>query len=423
MLEPLRQRRFRLLFLAQCASFLGDSIFIIALAFAVLQVTGSARDLSLVLGIGTGLLVLSFLVSGVWADRLPRLPLMIASDVVRLASQGTLAVLLITDTATLGWLIMLNGVYSMATAFFQPARTGITPQLLDVRMLIPGNGLMAMAENVVWMIGWAVGGLLVAWVGVGWAIAIDAATFLVSALFLLAIGRVPRAVRSEERTSFLYELRDGFREVTSRRWLWFVVINSTLFLMVYEAPMQILGPLTMKADYNGASTWGFALSAMAGGAMLGAIVSASNRLPRPMLVALCLFFASAAVPVLLLVAAPLWAIMLCNALAGFGFGLFDTVWRSAIQHGVPADKVARVSAWDWMGSLAGMPIGFALAGVLVEWIGRDATLGVMAAATLLVSIALIADRETRHLGDDLRNLGNSSPTDEFDALVPGLTDL
>lgn len=415
MLKPIRDNpRFRNLFLAQCASFLGDSIFIIALAFATLEVTGSAGKLSIVLGTGTAALIGTFLFSGVWADRLPRLPIMIVSDLVRLVGQGVLATLLITDAATFEWLIALNCIYNVATAFFQPARTGITPQLLETRMLVPGNGLMATAENVMWMIGWACGGLLVAWVGVGWAIAIDAGTFLVSALLLLAIGRVPRVAAAAAETeaeqpapSFLAELRDGWREVTSRRWMWFMILASTLFLTVYEAPLQIVGPLVMKAEYAGASTWGLTLAAVAAGATLGAVVAAANRLQRPMLTSLWLFFGCAVVPLLLLVSAPLWVLMICNATVGMSFGLFDTVWNSTLQHRVPEERLARVSAWDWMGSLAGMPIGFALAGLSVEHVGRDATLGVMSAATLLVCIVLIRDPEIRTLGDELR--GQAAP--------------
>lgn len=411
MREPLTHRRFRLLFLAQCASFLGDAIFIVALAFAVLEVTGSAGALGLVLATGAAVLVATFLVSGVWADRLPRLRLMVASDLVRLVTQGTLAALLLSGSATLAWLITLNAVYSAATAFFQPARTGLTPQLLEPRLLLSGNGLMATAENVMWMVGWAFGGLLVAAVGVGWAIAIDAGTFAVSAVLLLAIGRVPAAPRLDQSRAFLRELADGWREVTSRRWLWFVVLNATVFLMVYEAPLQVVGPITTEAAYDGARTWGILLSAAAAGATVGALLTGWSRLRRPMLLSLGLFFACPLLPVLLLLEAPLAALLACNMVAGLGFGLFDTVWNASIQRGVPADKVARVSAWDWMGSLAGMPIGFALAGFGVEAAGRGPTLVVMALATLVLCVVFASDRDVRRL-DQLFDEAPGAPPEQ-----------
>jgi MFS family permease len=416
--EPLRHRPFRQLFLAQCASFLGDSIFLIALTFATLEVAGRASALGLVLGSGSLLLVLSFLVSGVWADRLPRVRVMIASDLVRLLSQALLAVLLITDRAELWHLIALNGVYSIATAFFTPARTGLTPQLLEPRLLVSGNGVMATAENLMWTLGWAFGGILVATIGVGWAIAIDSLTFGVSALLLRSIGRIDRPVQTAERAPFLRELAAGFSEVRSRRWLWFVIVNATLFLLVYEAPMQIVGPITMDRLYDGSRSWGYVLSAMAAGSMIGALLSAMNKLRRPMLVSLCLFFATAVVPLLLLVEAPLAVIAAGNLLVGMGFGLFDTIWNSTVQHRVPADRLSRVSAWDWMGSMAGMPIGFAVAGVLVEHVGRGPTLIGMSICTLVVSIVFIADREVRSLGDELTALHRSG-VDTSNSAPPG----
>ncbi|MCW2920158.1 MAG: major facilitator superfamily 1 [Thermoleophilia bacterium] len=401
MREPLRHRPFRLLFLAQCASFLGDAVFLVALAFAVIEVSGTASALGLVLGVGSVALIATFLVSGVWADRLPRLRVMVASDLVRVASQATLATLLITERAELWHLVALNAVYSMATAFFMPARTGITPQLLEPRLLMSGNGAMATAENLIWMVGFAFGGILVAAIGVGWAIAIDAATFVVSAAFLLAIGRVPPSAPAADRQPFLRELGDGWREMTSRRWLWFVILNATVFLLVYEAPLQVVGPLTMDDAYDGSRSWGFALSAMGGGAMVGAFLSATHRLRRPILWALGAFFACALVPVMLLVEAPLLALAATFAVVGLGFGLFDTVWESTVQSRVPADKVSRVSAWDWMGSMAGMPLGFALAGVLVESVGRTATLASMAVGTFLICVVFVLDRDVRSLGAEL----------------------
>lgn len=398
MREPLRHRGFRLLFLAQCASYLGDAVFLIAIAFAVLEVSGSAAALGTVLAIGGAFLVAAFLVSGVWADRLPRVRLMIASDLVRIGTQSLLAALLLTGRADVLVIAALYAVYSVATAFFQPARTALTPQLLEPRLLMSGNGVMSTAENTMWLLGWAVGGALVAAVGPGWAIALDAVSFAVSAALLACIGRVPATSASAARQPFLQELAAGWREVRSRRWLWYVVLGFTIFLTVYEAPLQVVGPLIASDAYDGARSWGILLCGAAAGSIAGALIAATDRLRRPMLVSLSLAFGCVAMPLLLLVTAPLWVLFACNVVVGLAFGLFDTVWDSALQRGVPADKVARVSAWDWMGSLAGMPLGFAACGVLVEGIGRDATLVGMSIATFAVCLALVSDREVRQLG-------------------------
>lgn len=395
--EPLRHRQFLLLFLAQCASFLGDAIFLVAIAFAVLEVAGTGAAIATVLASGSFLLVLSFLFSGVWADRLPRVGLMVASDVVRMVTQGCLAALLITETATISLMVVLYGIYSIATAFFQPARTGLTPQLLQPGLLVPANGLLSMAQQGVSILGWAGGGLLVAWLGAGGAIAVDAATFAVSAGLLLAIGHVPSAADRSEREPFLHELATGWREMVAHRWLWYMVAGATLWLLVLEAPLQVVGPLTMERAYDGAVSWGLLGTGLASGAIVGAFVASRGLMRRPMRNSLVCFFASGVMPILLAVEAPFAALVACNVVVGLSFGLFDTIWNSAMQARVPADKLARVSAWDWMGSLAGVPVGYALAGVTVEAFGREPTLYGMAIATFCVCTALIIEPEVRDI--------------------------
>lgn len=394
MRETLRHRGFRLLFLAQCASFLGDAIFVVALAFAVLDVTGSGGALGTVLASGAAALVATFLVSGVWADRLPRVRIMVVADVVRLVTQGVLATLLLTERAELWHLVALNIVFNVATAFFQPARTGLVPQLLDLDRLIPANGLMGTAENLMFAIGPAIGGVLVATVGPGWAIAADALTFLVSGILLLAIGRVPSPVR-ELGSSFLVELADGWREVRSRRWIWWTLLSATAFLLVFEGPLLVVGPVEMDAAYDGARSWGWLLAAGGFGATIGAAIASTGRLLRPILWSVLLFFACPLVPLLLVLDAPLWPVMLAYVVAGASFGLFIPVWDSALQRGVPPSRVSRVSAWDWMCSLAGMPIGMAVTGWLVDAVGRDPVLVGMAALSFLVCVMFLVEPAVR----------------------------
>lgn len=397
MREPLRHRNFRLLFAAQCASFLGDAIFIVALAFAVLQVTGSAAALGTVLALGGATLVITLSVSGVWADRLPRVKLMVTSDLVRLVSQGTLSALLLTDTATLTYLITLNVVYNMATAFFQPARTGLMPQLLEAHHLVQANGLMGVVERVTLTVGWATGGILVGAIGPGWAIAIDSLTFAVSAAFLLAIANVPTLALAADRRPFFEELAEGWREVRSRRWIWFTIASATSFLLVYEGPLQVIGPVTMDDVYDGATTWGILLAGGGIGSAVGALLAASDRLRRPLIWSLWLFLACALLPLLLLLEAPMPVLFASNVVAGASFGLFIPVWEAALQRGVPPEKLARVSAWDWMGSLAGMPIGMALAGWLVDGVGRTAVLATMSIGTFVVCLAFLVEPAVRQI--------------------------
>ena len=391
----LRQRKFRLLFFAQSASYLGDAVFMIALSFAVLEVTGSTAALGTVLATGGAVLVLTLSVSGVWADRLPRIRIMVCADAARLVTQGVLAALLLTEQTKMWHLLVLVAIHQAATAFFQPARTGALPQLLEGRRLVAANGLLGTAENLVWTVGWAIGGLLVAAIGVGWSVALDATTFLVSIGLLLAIGRLPAAQSEEQTASFRRELGEGWREVRSRRWIWFTLVGATSFLLLYEGPLDVVGPAIAADDYSGASSWGFILAGAGAGATIGAIIATTGRLRRPLRTSLWMFLACAVMPVLLLIGAPVWALVVCNVVVGISFGLFDPLWNSALQRGVPKDRISRVSAWDWMGSLAGMPVGMALAGWLSEGIGEQIVLTGMAIGTLLVCIAFLREPAVR----------------------------
>src|ERR687885_2010455 len=166
--EALRFRDFRLVFLSQLISTFGDFFVPIALAFAVLDLTGSVADLGFVLFARVLGQVLLFLAGGVWADRMPRQQVMIASHVVRLFSQGLLGTLLVSGHATIWQLIVLQLVHGAATGVFRPAASGLTPQLVPDEQLQAANGLMYLTLSVGGITGPAVGGGLVATGGAGW---------------------------------------------------------------------------------------------------------------------------------------------------------------------------------------------------------------------------------------------------------------
>ncbi len=174
----------------------GDGITPVALTFAVLGLTGSATDLGIVLAAQSLPLAALALVGGVWADRLPRAAMMVASDLIRAAVQITAAVLLLTGTAHVWQLAVLAACHGAAEAFFRPAAGALIPQIVPASLLQRANALMGMSDNFGWMVGPAVAGTLVAVIGSGGAIAVDGVTFLVSASFLATL-HVPAVVRSE----------------------------------------------------------------------------------------------------------------------------------------------------------------------------------------------------------------------------------
>jgi len=392
----LREREFRLLWLGQTTSVVGDGLVPVALAFAVLKdLDGSATDLGLVLAAQTLPLVTFLLVGGIWADRLPRQLLMVATDLVRMATQGALAVLLLTGRAELWHLIALAAAFGTAEAFFRPASTGLIPATISPGRLQQANALMGMSRSAGFVVGPAAAGLLIALASPGVAFAVDSVTFAVSALFLLGV-RVVRPVRAEGG-SFLGELREGWDEFRSRTWLWAIVLHATLFLFLVVAPFQVLGPLVAERSLGGASAWALIATAFGLGTLLGGAAALRLKPARPMLVSCCLFVLTPAPVALLALAAPAPLIAVAYAVEGAVVGFFIALWETTLQEHIPEEKLSRVSAYDWMGSLAFLPLGFALAGPVADAVGVATTLWVSAGWALVSTLALLGVRDVRNL--------------------------
>ena len=392
----LRYRDFRLLFVGQLVSLFGDGLFAVALSFAVLEETGSRADLGYVLAAGALPLVGFVLVAGVWADRLSRRKLMLASDGVRVAIQGTLAILIGTGHATLWVFIGLYAVYGVAMAFFSPASTGLIPELLPAEELRRANGLLGITRSVTAIGGAAVGGVLVDVIGPGSAIGADSATFAVSALALALMH--PGRSQSTERDPFLHELAVGWREVKARPWVWMTILNISLFLMLYVAPFDVVGPIIARQSLGGATAWGLISASFAVGMALGGAVVIVVRLRRPILLAGILFGVTSFSPLLLAYTAPLALICGSYALEGIGVGIFTTTWDTVLQREIPEEVLSRVSAWDWMGSLAGMPLGFALTGPALALVGERHLLYGMTTVALALTIWMLLARDIRQIG-------------------------
>jgi MFS family permease len=383
----LGERQFRLLWIGQATSTLGDALIPVALAFAVLDLTGSASDFGLVLAANTVPLVAFVLIGGVWADRLPRQLVMLASDALRGTSQTIAAVLLLTDTARLWHLIVLAAVHGGAQAFFQPAATGLVPVTVSPPRLQQANALLGLSRSGGFILGPAVAGLLVAASEPGIAFAFDAGTFAVSVLSLARLR--PQRTEAPPRQSFLSDLAGGWRELVSHTWLWVIVLWATTYLFAVAAPVMVLGPLVAKESLRGPRAWGLIVAAFAVGGLAGGMLALRWKPVRPMLACCALVLLAAPSPALLALRAPAVTIAAAQLLAGIAMGFFGAVWNTTLQEHVHPDKLSRVSAYDWMGSFAFLPLGYALAGPVAEAIGISATLWIAAIWVVASTVAVV----------------------------------
>jgi predicted MFS family arabinose efflux permease len=390
---PLAHREFRLLFAGRLISFTGGAVSSIALAFAILDLTGSRSDLGIVLAAGTIPMILFLLVGGALADRLPRNGVMVGSNLVNAATQGTTAVLLLTHHARIWELVVLQLVSGTARAFFFPASQGIVPQTVPADLLQQANALLRIALNSTNIVGPAIGGLLVAGVGAGWAIAFDALSFVAAAAALRLM-----ALESSERvagSSFASEIVEGWREFSSRTWLWLVVIAFAFLNACWSGGVNVLGAAVAKFELGGAKSFGVIAGAESIGLVLGGFVMLRWR-PNRLLYAGCAAMILQAPMLVLFAAVPhTLLIALAGVGAGFGVEIFGVCWDTAVQQHIPQRALSRVYAYDMLGSMAFVPVGLAVAGPLADAVGQDATLYGFAAVIVAGVIFMLASRDVR----------------------------
>jgi MFS family permease len=394
-LGPLRHREFRLLFLGRLTSMFGNALAPVALAFAVLELTGSKSDLGFVLAARQIPQIVFLLIGGVWADRLPRHRVMVLTSYVSGTSQLVLAALLLAGEARLWHLLILAVVNGSSTAFFFPASAGIVPQTVPEELQQQANALLRLGVNATVITGAALGGLIVAAASPGWAILVDGCTFFAAAYFI-GLMRLPAALRIAGSTA-LRELADGWREFRSRTWLWAIVAQFSIVNAAAYGAENVLGPVIARDHLGGAAAFGFVLTAQSLGLLAGGFILLHWRPRRLLLIATLAIFFSAAplVGFAFVLAVP--AIMALAFLGGVGVEIFGVFWDTTMQQEIPAEKLSRVYSYDALGSWVFMPIGLAVAGPVADAIGtKEALLG----ACLLIwgaSALVLLSRDVRTL--------------------------
>jgi len=393
----LRHKDFRYLFLGQAASTIGDRAVVVAIALYVTQTTGSATDLGLVLGGQTLPFVALLLFGGVWADRLPRQRIMIATDLTRAALHVILAALILGGAVPIWALVAIEACFGAAQAFFQPAYSGLVPQTVPEPLIQEARALTESMANLAFMLGPALATALVLGVGAGETFAFDAATFVLSAALLTRVHPRPRG-ESQPEQPVLAALREGWSEVRSRPWVWATIAAFTGTVLCVFALWYSLAPGIARGLYGGVGVFGI-LETLAGvGAVAGALVGMRWRPEHPLFMGLALMVISwPPLSFVFALGAPLALVIAMSLTTGFGFSLFIIWWETALAQNIPAHALSRVSAYDWMGSLALLPLGYFVAGPLAGALGARTVLGVGGALGAVMLALALTPRSTREL--------------------------
>jgi predicted MFS family arabinose efflux permease len=292
--------------------------------------------------------------------------------------------------------MVLMAVYGAAQAFFDPASTGLVPQTVSRARLQQANGMLQLSRSTANVVGPAVGGVLVASVGPGWAFVADSATFVASAVFL-ALLRIERETRAV-RTRFVADLVEGWREFTSRSWVWISVTYFAFFHLLVLAPFWVLTPIVADDELGGAGAYATILTSMGVGAILGGLVALRAEPRRPLAVAFAVILLEVPLYLALAGAAPLALIALFALFGSAAINFAGTLWLTVLQTNIPERALSRVSSYDWLGSLVFLPVGYMLAGPAAEAFGVAETLvfaAVWSLGSTLVVLSLEAIRGVR----------------------------
>jgi MFS family permease len=366
-------------------------------AFAILDNGGGATAVGLSFAAWTLAQVATLAFGGVVGDRVPRRLVMIGSDVASAAVRATMGVLLVSGHAEVWHLIALQACGGAAVAFYSPASYGLVREVVPEDQLQQANGLLAIARYAAFPLGAAIGGSIVALIGPGTALLVDAGTYAASALLLSQIH-----VKSIARAGagFLRELKEGWSAFVEQTWVWVLVLYISLYFLLTYAPFFVLGPYVAKHSMDGARSWAFVVTGEGVGSLLGGLAGLRWRPRQPMVTTGLLLMVTAAQNLILAFHPNTLLLSLTATGAGFAFALGSVVWDTTLQRKVAPEKLARVASYGWMGAMVFLPAGYALAGPIAMAIGLKTYLVIAAAWIVASTLFVIRLPAVREVGFD-----------------------
>ena len=405
----LSHRNFRLLLADRLLAPMAVAFSLVGVSFAVLAATHSTADLSYVIAAQAAPSLVFLLIGGVIADRIAPQLVIVAANVMIAAGEGTFGILVLTAHPAVWVMIALELLTGTGVALFYPASTALLPRLVPQEQMREASAISRLAMNAAMMAGAAVAGACVAVFGAGWALAACGVGMLGTVPLLLSIKVAPLdrpvlaggaaaangAQEAEKAPSMLRELREGWSEFSSHTWLWTTTLQFTVVLAAWCGGFQVLGPAVAKAHLGGPAAWGLISAAEAAGLIAGGLVALRWSPRRPILFVVLIGAAIALSPLSLAMLLPLAVICLTAFALGAAIEVMAVLWTVTMAAKIPADKLARVSAYDALGTTMGMPAGALVAGPLAGLIGVSATQYGAAGITLLASALALIPRDVR----------------------------
>ena len=401
--SPLSVRNFRLLWIGESISLLGDQFYMIALPWLVLQLTGSALALGTVLALAGIPRALFLLIGGAFADRFSPRAVMLASNIARLALVALLTALVLTNHVRIEMLYAFALAFGLADAFYFPGQSAIVPQLLPENQLQAGNSFVQGTAQLSLFLGPVLAGGLIAVLGqaaaadhtlstpgIGLAFGIDTLSFVAS-LVCLSLMRVPGLARKAgAQPNVIESIQAGLAYVWRRS------ILRVLFLLLVAMNFLVLGPVVVGIPVlaarlpEGAAAFGIIMSAFGGGALLGILLASVLPPLKPehfgALLLLTISWMGIGVALLPLFGATavIAVIMLSIGVANGYVNIHFFTW---LQKRIPRELMGRVMSLLMFSSIGLAPVSYALAGVILQ---IDLNLLFVGGGLLMAAISLLA---------------------------------
>ncbi|AST93573.1 hypothetical protein BC6307_21035 [Sutcliffiella cohnii] len=384
----LKDSNFFLFWLSHVISSMGNTLIPVTITFAVLEVTGSATKLGVVLGALWISRVLFVMFGGVLADRLSRKKILIISDLLQGVNHLIIGILFFVGSIEMWHLIVSSVLYGAVSAFHSPASSGIIPQLTSKENYQKANSVLSIMSNIFEIAGPALAGLMVVFLGFSTIFFIDALTFFLSLILMLFVKERFKK-ESQAQESYWTDLVEGIKVTRNYSWIWSTLIIFSV-LNFATAAFYVLGPIVISENYGGPKVWGFIVTAGAIGGLIGALLSHNIKLKNPLRFCFIIMPLFVSIEFLVLIGPmPSWLIMFAAMLASASIVIGAVLWDTIVQKNIPQNLLSRIGSLDSFVSFVFMPLGFVLAGPLSDQLGMTMTLIIITSFVVVSSILIL----------------------------------
>jgi DHA3 family tetracycline resistance protein-like MFS transporter len=414
-LRSLKHRPFALLWAGQTISRLGDSLHRIALAWWVLEKTGSAAAMGTVLVLTQIPLLLFLLIGGIVVDRFPRIRIMFVSDVLSGMVVTFIAVFSWLDILQIWHIYIASLLFGFVEAFFFPAYQAIIPQITPSDMLTSANSLNGLSGRITGIVGPSIGAFLVASGGTSLTFGLDALSFFISALFVFPLLRGnavetqsvekvsetlsrPKSTKETIKQGF-DDLRQGFNAIITIPYIWITILMYGFLNMTEGSPRSVAMPFFIKNDLGAdVALLGIFGTVFSVGFVVGALVLGQfKRLRKRGIISYITPLIQGGLLLLFGFRFPIPVLIGAMLIYGFTYSLFGLIWNSALQEMIPHEMLGRVYSIDALGSWVMLPIGFALAGWATDLVGASTVFVIGGFATMALALIGLSNRAIRNL--------------------------